>query len=116
MINDAPVFVFIYDRELADDAEASEVRITACREYAKLMGWEVAGQWVERADSGNRLSWRGMAAAMEHQGHGRRAVCLVSTWDRISADPQEWISLRRLVHRAGGTCYALDVEVANCGS
>ncbi|GAA3668541.1 recombinase family protein [Streptomyces iranensis] len=108
MTDDAPAFVFIYDREFADDAESSESRISACREYARLMGWEVAGQWVEPQGSGNRLNWRGMAAAMAHQGNGRKAICLVSGWDRISIDPQEWVALRRLVHRAGGMCWSVD--------
>ncbi|WP_448332683.1 recombinase family protein [Streptomyces sp. DSM 41534] len=117
MTNDEPAFVFIYDRELADDAEESESRISTCREYARLMGWEVAGQWVERRGSGNRLIWRGMAVAMAFQGNGRRAICLVAAWDRISADPQECAALRHLVQQAGGTCWTVDAEagqVASC--
>lgn len=116
MTNDAPALVFIYDRELADDTEESASRISACREYAKLVGWEVAGQWVERGGSGNRLIWRGMAVAMAFQGNGRRAICLVAAWDRISTDPQKRAALRHLVQQAGGTCWAVDTEAGQVAS
>ncbi|MFC9220862.1 hypothetical protein ACFT8W_08735 [Streptomyces hygroscopicus] len=107
MTNDAPALVFIYDRDSGGDASALQSRIHECRSYARLMGWQVAGQWVERGDSENRLFWRAMAAAMAFQGIGRRTVCLVSSWGRISTDPLKCASLRQLVHEAGGVCFAV---------
>jgi len=102
-----PPLVFVYDREISGDTDSPESRVRACRDYAKRMGWEVAGQWLEQGDSENRLVWRGMVAAMEFQGKDRTSVCLVATWRRIGTDPNDRDTLRLSVLEAGGVCIAI---------
>ncbi|MEU9791965.1 recombinase family protein [Streptomyces sparsogenes] len=103
----SPTLAFIYDREATAQTDSLNRRIGTCRAYAAKMKWEVAGQWVDRGDvalTDRRPHWRGMVAAMEAQGQGRKIVCLVADWGRISHNDEESARLRRLVSLAGGVC------------
>ncbi|MFI0817465.1 hypothetical protein ACH4TX_13350 [Streptomyces sp. NPDC021098] len=113
-VNDElPTIAFIYDREETTQTALLSERIATCRVYAARMGWQVAGQWVDRGEgavSDRRPSWRGMDHAMPLEGEGRKLVCLVASWDRIAFDPEVMIHLRQLVSGAGGTVLAVDDE------
>jgi hypothetical protein len=108
MIYVQPPLVFVYDREMDGDTDSPETRVQACRDYANRLRWEIAGQWLEKGDSENRLIWRGMVAAMAtHHHEGRSNVCLVATWDRISVEPRMRTDFRDDVQKAGGVCIAI---------
>lgn len=109
----APTLAFIYDREATTQTDRLDERIKACRAYAARMKWDVAGQWIDRGDAAlteRRPLWRGMVAAMEAQGQGRRIACLVADWGRISHSDEESARLRQLVGMAGGVCVTADGE------
>ncbi len=53
-----------------------------------------------------------MVAAMEHEGQGRRFVCLVANWDRIAFDEAARNTLRQTVSHVGGACVAVSDERA----
>lgn len=105
--NAAPTLAFIYDREATSQTDRLNRRIATCRAYAATMKWNVVGQWVDRGDAAlmdRRPQWRGMVAAMEAQGQGRRIACLVADWGRISHNDEESARLRQLVGVASGVC------------
>lgn len=109
----SPTLAFIYDREATSQTDSLNRRIAVCRAYAATMKWNVVGQWVDRGDAAltdRRPHWRGMVAAMEAQGQGRRIVCLVADWGRISHNDEESARLRRLVGLAGGVCVTASGE------
>ncbi|MEU9792692.1 recombinase family protein [Streptomyces sparsogenes] len=106
-VADSTTLAFIYDREATAQTDSLNRRIATCRAYATKMKWEVTGQWVDRGDvalTDRRPHWRGMVAAMQAQGQGRKIVCLVADWGRISHNDEESARLRRLVSLAGGVC------------
>ncbi|AGP53236.1 recombinase family protein [Streptomyces rapamycinicus] len=113
MTNDeSKTLVFIYDREVTEKDSADE-RILTCRQYACDRGWTVAGQWVDRGSNAvalRRTFWNGMIAAMEHEGRGKRIVCLVANWHRIAFDDAARNTLRQTVSHVGGACVAVDDE------
>ncbi|MGW7615320.1 hypothetical protein ACWGLG_05560 [Streptomyces antimycoticus] len=109
-----PTLVFIYDREVTEK-DSADGRILTCRQFARERGWTVAGQWVDRGSNAvalRRTFWTGMVAAMEHEGQGRRIVCLVADWHRIAFDEAARNTLRQTVGHVGGVCVAVSDEQA----
>ncbi|ASQ98487.1 hypothetical protein CGL27_40650 [Streptomyces sp. 11-1-2] len=105
--------VFIYDREVTEKDSADD-RILTCRQFAHERRWAVAGQWVDRGTNAvdvRRTFWTGMVAAMEHEGQGRRVVCLVADWDRIAFDEAARNTLQQTVSHVGGVCVAVSDEL-----
>lgn len=98
---------FIYDRRFTPTTAILQLRLDACREVAAKAGWEVAGVWVDTADHAMTDDRRpqldalldAMAAATRD---GRRAVCLVHGWDRLSRTPGYQAAVMHRVHAAGG--------------
>ncbi|CDR15077.1 hypothetical protein [Streptomyces iranensis] len=110
-----PSLVFIYDREETSQTDRLLARVTICRAYTAEMGWDVAGQWIDRGDAAvgeRRPFWQGMIAAMRQEGQGRRIVCLVATWNRVAYDLEIRAQLRKLVSDIGGTCVAVEDAAA----
>ncbi|MBL1096709.1 recombinase family protein [Streptomyces coffeae] len=100
---------YIYDREITS-ADNADPRITICRAYAAELGWQVAGQWVDRGEnavSPRRRAWVGMLAAMEHEAQGAQPVCLVASWDRIARDDMVRAELRQMVSKIDGVCVSV---------
>ncbi|MEU8827755.1 recombinase family protein [Streptomyces sp. NPDC048636] len=100
---------YIYDRETTSADNADE-RIAVCRDYAARMGWNVAGQWVDRGDnavSARRMQWVGMLAAMDFETPGRQPVCLVASWDRIARDASLRAEFRQMVSKINGVCVSV---------
>ncbi|MFF4478747.1 hypothetical protein ACFY1A_17265 [Streptomyces sp. NPDC001520] len=116
--DNSPVLAFIYDREVTEKDSADD-RILACRQFARERGWVVAGQWVDRGSNAvdlRRTFWTGMVAAMEHEGQGRRFVCLVADWNRIAFDEAARNTLRQTVSHIGGACVAVSADLEQSNS
>ncbi|CDR05770.1 hypothetical protein [Streptomyces iranensis] len=113
--DESNTLVFIYDREGTSQTDRLLARIAICRAYSAEIGWDVAGQWVDRGDAAvgeRRPFWQGMIAAMKQEGQGRRTVCLVATWNRVAYELDTRAHLRQLVTEAGGTCVAVEDAAA----
>ncbi|MFD4995372.1 recombinase family protein [Streptomyces buecherae] len=105
---------FIYDREATAQTGRMLERVALCHAYVARMGWRFEGLWVDTGDDAihahRRPYWRAMVAEMEGQPTGTRMVCLVATWARVSHDPQDSVTLRQMVSRAGGVVATIDGE------
>jgi DNA invertase Pin-like site-specific DNA recombinase len=98
---------FIYDRHATPTKGILLLRLAACREYVEQEGYELAGEWVDDGHHAltddNRPQFDAMHDALlaAHQA-GRKVVCVVLDWDRISRDRWNLAIFARRITLAGG--------------
>lgn len=98
---------FIYDRHATPTEGVLLLRLEANTQYVQAQGWELAGEWVDRGDEAltddHRPKFEEMLKAIGRAAqNGRKAVCLVSSWDRFSRSDWERRIFVRKVTLAGG--------------
>lgn len=104
---EAPVLAFIYDRHFTSAEAILNIRLQDCHTYAERCGWETAGEWLDRGADALTNDHRPLfddlcAALAQAAAAGRRTVCLVQDWDRLSRDDQAKNLFARRIASAGG--------------
>lgn len=102
-----PPLAFIYDRHVTTGEAMLNLRLQDCHAYATKREWEPAGEWLDRGvdalTSDHRPLFDDLCWALERAvAEGRRAVCLVQDWDRLSRDEQAKSAFARRIVLAGG--------------
>lgn len=96
---------FIYDRNATRSTTVLDQRLTGCQNYAKLRGWEIAGQWLDLGDnalSDHRPELARLIDAMQARARDREVICLVHTWGRLTHDADSRIRYQMRIAQAGG--------------
>lgn len=100
----APV-ALVYDRCASRSVRHLEMRLLGCDTYIDRMGWTMAGRWVDLGEDA-LTEWRpkldALLDAMREAAAQREVLCLVHTWERLAADAEYRMSLRKRVVEAGG--------------
>lgn len=95
------VYTRFSPRRHSEDCESCEAQAEACRAYAQAQGWEIAGEFSDRALSGADEDRPGLWAALDDLGRGD--VLLVYRGDRIARDVYLDEVVRRQVRKVGAT-------------
>lgn len=106
MSNERPL-AFVYDRHASPTEAVLQLRLEYCKLRATEVGWDVAGQFIDRGDDAlgddHRPAFDRMLGAMREQAKtGRQVVCLVSDWYRLSRLPEPEAEFRARVTTVGG--------------
>ncbi|MEU7596452.1 recombinase family protein [Streptomyces sp. NPDC039022] len=100
-----PPLAFIYDRNATRSSAYLDMRLDGCHAYAARRGWTVADRWVDRGDdalTGTRPQLSALLEIMRREARIRPVICLVHSWGRLSADPEQRVAFQQRVARAGG--------------
>lgn len=106
-MDDKALLAFIYDRRLTPSLGILRLRLETCHEYAAEFGWEIAGEWVDEDEAAlsddHRPKFDLMVTKLRTvAGTGRRVVCLLNDWDRLSRSPGRRAEFLRQISTAGG--------------
>jgi hypothetical protein len=98
---------FIYDRHTTPQRAMLDLRVDACREYAALVGYEVANAWIDEGDGALDDADRPQFAVLLKQlgaavRDGRIALCLVNNWDRLASDGVRCVAFQSRIRARGG--------------
>jgi hypothetical protein len=111
----------IYDRHPAHESPSVlTARTDRCRARAEVLGWDVAGLWVDAGMDADlppedRPALTRLLELMRHHDARRRVLCLVATEDRLGATVATVAAVRRLVAYAGGTTETAGGTVVRSG-
>lgn len=102
-----PPLAFLYDRHASPTEAVLQLRLEYCKQRADEVGWQVADTFVDRGDhaltDAHRPQFDRMLAAMRAEATaGRRVVCLIADWYRLSRDPETERAFRARITTAGG--------------
>lgn len=103
-----PPLAFLYDRKTSPTDAILLLRLRSCRMRAEEVGWQVAGEFIDEGDDAlggahHRPRFDQMLAAMRVEAKGgRRVVCLVADWYRLSRDADTERAFRARITTAGG--------------
>lgn len=110
--------VVIYARvstaEQAREGISLEVQRARCRDYARALGLEVAGEYTDAGASGGSLERPGVREALEHAQRDRRAL-LVYALDRLTRSVRDLGAVLELV-RAGRLELVSVTDALNTGT
>ncbi|MFE7318485.1 recombinase family protein [Streptomyces sp. NPDC057555] len=102
---DGPPLAFVYDRSASHSRRQLGMRLEGCRHYADRMGWVVVGGWFdlgEHAMSIQRPQLDALITTMRAQADECEVLCLVHTWERLTANPSHRLLLQQRITAAGG--------------
>ncbi|KAA6221716.1 recombinase family protein [Streptomyces albofaciens JCM 4342] len=102
-----PPLAFIYDRNATRSSAYLDMRLDGCRNYATGKGWTIADHWVDRGDDAltdTRPQLSALLEIMRMEARIRPVICLVHSWGRLAADPEQRIAFQQRVAQAGGFC------------
>ena len=102
----AILYVRFSPRRNADTCESCEMQLELCRAYCKRKGYEVAGEFEDRALSGGEEERPGLWAALEALKRGD--VLLAYKLDRLARDVYLSELIQRETNKHGATVEAVE--------
>lgn len=101
-------FVLLYDRHATRTRTILDLRLEACRAYAKKQGWPIVGEWIDLGDHAllddPRPEFHQLILRLwhAHRLSDRPVVVLIHDWDRLSHARAQQAIFSRRVELAGG--------------